>query len=139
MNTSTIYLNNETIKNWLIQWKTNVNPDAIKQAQEVIFLKKLQKTNQNPVFSITTPFNYVGMNLDTNLNFQERLNTNALNGVNKAIGLLRKLQALSPCQSLFTVYKIYRTLSQLRDIIFEIKVIINASIKKWSQYNLTLR
>ena len=117
----------------------NVNPDAIKQAQEVIFLKKLQKTNQNPVFSITTPFNYVGMNLDTNLNFQERLNTNALNGVNKAIGLLRKLQALLPCQSLFTVYKIYRTLSQLRDIIFEIKVIINASIKKWSQYNLTLR
>ena len=139
MNTSTIYLNNETIKNWLIQWKTNVNPDAIKQAQEVIFLKKLQKTNQNPVFSITTPFNYVGMNLDTNLNFQERLNTNALNGVNKAIGLLRKLQGLLPCQSLFTVYKIYRTLSQLRDIIFEIKVIINASIKKWSQYNLTLR
>lgn len=57
VNTSTVYLNNETIKNWLIQWKMNVNPNAIKQAQEVIFLKKLQKTNQNPVFSITTPFN----------------------------------------------------------------------------------
>ena len=85
----------------------NVNPDAIKEAQEVIFLKKLQKTNQNPVFSITTPFNYVGMNLDTNLNFQEHLNTNTLNGVNKTIGFLRKLQAFLPCQSLFTVYKVF--------------------------------
>ena len=51
MNTSTIKLNNDLnkIKNWAIQWKMNFNPDPSKQTQEVIFLRKLQKTNHNQV------------------------------------------------------------------------------------------
>ena len=31
MNTSTIYLNNDKIKNWANQWKMNFNPDPSKQ------------------------------------------------------------------------------------------------------------
>ena len=46
------------------------------------------------------------MYLDTKLNFQEPLN-NVLSKVNKTIGLLRKLQAFLPCQSLVTVYKAF--------------------------------
>ena len=51
MNTSTINLINclNKIKNWAIQWEMNFNPDPSKQAQKVIFSRKLQKTNQNQV------------------------------------------------------------------------------------------
>ena len=48
MNTSTINLHNDLnkIKNWAIQWKMNFNLDP----QEVIFSRKLQKTNHNQVY-----------------------------------------------------------------------------------------
>ena len=78
MNSSAINLNNDLIKikNWAIQWKMNFNPNPSKQAQEVIFSRKLQKTNHNQVY-----FNYnsvkqvpsqkhLGMCLDAKLNFQ---------------------------------------------------------------------
>ena len=43
MNTSTISFNNylNKIKNSVIQWKMNFNPDPSKQGQEVIFSRKL--------------------------------------------------------------------------------------------------
>ena len=52
MNTSTINLITDLKqnRNWEIQWKRNFNPDPTKQAQEVIFSKKVQKTNHNPVY-----------------------------------------------------------------------------------------
>ena len=52
MNTSTTNLSDDLnkIKNWAIQWKMNFNPDPSKQAQEVIFSRKLQKTNHNQVY-----------------------------------------------------------------------------------------
>ena len=37
------------IRNCAIQWKMNFNPDPSKPAQKVIFSKKLQKTNPDPV------------------------------------------------------------------------------------------
>ena len=33
----------ERISNWATQWKMNFNPDTTKQAQEVIFSRKLKK------------------------------------------------------------------------------------------------
>ena len=113
-NTSTSKLNNDLnkIKNWAIQWKMNFNPDPSKQAQEVIFSRKLQKTNHNQVYFNHNSVKQVpsqknlGMYLDTKLNFQEHLN-NVLNKVNKTIELLRNLQAFLPRQSLVTVYKAF--------------------------------
>ena len=51
-NTSTINLSNDLnkIKNWENQWKMNFNPDPSKQAQEVTFSRKLQKTNHYQVY-----------------------------------------------------------------------------------------
>ena len=42
-NMSTVNLKNDKnkIKNWAIQWKMNFNPDPNKQAQEIIFSRKL--------------------------------------------------------------------------------------------------
>ena len=37
----------ERISNWATQWKNNFNPDTTKQAQEVIFGRKVKKTSGN--------------------------------------------------------------------------------------------
>ena len=52
MNTYTINLkcDLDKIKNCVIQCKMNFNRDPSKQAQEVIFSGKLQKTNHNQVY-----------------------------------------------------------------------------------------
>ena len=52
MITFTTKLNNDLnkIRNWAIQWKMNFNRDPSKLAQEVIFSRKLQKTNHSQVY-----------------------------------------------------------------------------------------
>ena len=37
----------ERISNWATQWKMNFNPDTTKQAQEVIFSRKLKKSSSS--------------------------------------------------------------------------------------------
>ena len=108
---STTNLKNDLnkIKNWAIQWKMNFNTDPNKQTQEVIFSRKLQKTNHNQVYfnhnsvKQVPSQKHLGMYLDTKLNFQKHLN-NVLSKVNKTIGLLGKLQAFLQHQSLVMVY-----------------------------------
>ena len=41
-------LNNDLnrINNWALQWKMSFNPDPNKQAQQVLFLRKIQKSSQ---------------------------------------------------------------------------------------------
>ena len=116
MNTSTINLSNDLNKigNWAVQWEMNCNPNPCKQAQEVIFSRKLQNTYHNAVYfkhnSVQQVHSqkHLGMYLDNKLNFQEHLN-NALSTANKTIALMRKLQAFLPRQSLVTVYKAFIT------------------------------
>ena len=114
MNTSTNNVNNDLnkMKNWAILWKVKFNRDPSKQAQEVLFRRKLQKANHNDVFFNRNSVKrvpseeHLGMYLDTKLNFLEYLN-NILSKVNKNIPLLRKLQAFLPGQSLVMVYKAF--------------------------------
>ena len=49
---SNIDLNNnlKKIGDWAFQWKMNFNPDPTKQAQELIFSRKVQTTNHPPLF-----------------------------------------------------------------------------------------
>ena len=78
----TINFNNvlNKIRNCEIQWKMNFNPDPSKTAQEVIFLRKLQKVNDSPVYfdhnsgQQVHSQKHLWMYLDTKLNFQEHLN-----------------------------------------------------------------
>ena len=46
VNTSAYHLNSDLskISNWVFQWKMSFNPDPSKQAQEVTFSRKIQKT-----------------------------------------------------------------------------------------------
>ena len=104
-------LNSDLIKisDWAFQWKMRFNPDPKKQAQEVIFSRKINKIdhpplyfNENLVKSSSTQ-KHLGMILDTKLDFSLHLK-NVQNKVNKTIGLLRKLQDTLPRTSL-TIFK----------------------------------
>ena len=101
------------------------NPYPKKQAQEVIFSRKINKINhpllyfnQNLVKSSST-HKHFRMILDTTLDFNLHLK-NVQNKVSKTIGLLRKLQNTLPRISLITIFKSFKRLHlDYGDIIYD--------------------
>ena len=81
VNASNIDLNNdlEKIGEWGFQWKMSFNPDPNKQAQELIFFRKVQTANHPSLFfnenvvPKTTLQKHLGKFLDSKLNFSEHL------------------------------------------------------------------
>ena len=101
------------------------NPDPNKQAQEVIFSRKLNKPNHpslnfnNTVVIQSTNHKHLGMILDTKLDFQEHLK-DKLSKISKTIGLLRKLQKILTRAPLLTIYKSFiRPHLDYGDIIYD--------------------
>ena len=86
------------------------NLDPTKQAQEVIFSRKIKKPLQTPLnFNNTnvkqTAFQKnLGLILDSQLSFEEHLKT-VFYKVNKTIRLTRKLRNSLPRRSLMSLYK----------------------------------
>ena len=101
------------------------NPDPSKQAQEVIFSRKLQKSthptlsfNNNTLTQSVTQ-KHLGMLLDTKLDFQGHLKS-ILNKLNKTIGLLLKLYSILPKLPLLTIYNSFIRLHlNYEDIMFD--------------------
>ena len=120
------YLNR--INKWAFQWKMSFNPDPSKQAQEVIFSRKLQKSthptlsfNNNTVTTTqrqSVTQKHLGMLLDTKLDLQGHLKS-IFNKVNKTIGLLCKFHNTLPRLPLLTIYKSYRPRLDYRDVIYD--------------------
>ena len=112
VNTSASHLNSDLskISNWAFQERMSFTPDPSKQAQELIFSRKIQKTCHPSIYfndksvKQAPSQKHLGLILDTNLNFLEHLK-NILNKINENIGLLRKLQNILPLESLLTIYK----------------------------------
>ena len=111
---STIELNSDLkkINDWAFQWKMTFNPDSSKQAQEIIFSRKLKEAihpplllNNNNVSQVNFQ-THLGVILDVKLTFEEHLK-NVFNKTNKTIGLLMKLSNLLPRQTLVTIYKVF--------------------------------
>ena len=102
-------LNSDLIKisDWAFQWKMRFNPDPKKQAQEVIFSRKINKIDHSPLYfnedlvKSSSTHKHLRMILDTKSDFSLRLKSK----LNKAIGLLRKLQDTLPRKSLITIFK----------------------------------
>ena len=108
------YLNR--INNWAFQWKMNFNPDPNKQAQEVPFSPKIQKSSQP---SLIFNNNIVTHSITQKLNFQEHFKS-IFSKVNKTIVLLRKLHHLLPRWPLLTIYKSFiRPHLDYGDIIYD--------------------
>ena len=88
------------------------NPDRSKQAQEIIFSRKLKEAthppfhfNNNNVSQVNS-YKHLGVILDVKLTLEEHLKI-VFNKTNKTIGLLRKLSNLLPRQALVTIYKAF--------------------------------
>ena len=113
------------INNWAFQWKMSFNPDPNKQAQEVLFSRKIQKSSQpslifnNNIVTQSLTQKHLGMFLDTKLDFQEHLKS-IFSKVNKTIGFLRKLHHILPRSPLLTIYKSFiRPHLDYGDIIYD--------------------
>ena len=98
---STEELNLRNISNWACQWKMIFNLDLTKQAQEVIFSRKLNKpvhpnlTFNNSQVSQTESQKHLGLILDNKLNFNEHLKS-VLDKISKTIGLIHKFHSILP-------------------------------------------
>ena len=109
------------INKWTFQWKMSFNPDPNKQAQEVIFSRKLNKPNHpslnfnNTIVIQSTNHKHLGMVLDTQEHLKDKLSK-----ISKTIGLLRKLQKILTRAPLLTIYKSFiRPHLDYGDIIYD--------------------
>ena len=84
------------------------NPDPLKQAQEVIFSRRITETNDPKLIFNNNPVpqfvlqKHLGIFLDCNLNFEEHLKT-IVNKIDKTIGLLRKFDNFLTRKSFLTI------------------------------------
>ena len=127
INISTNNLNSDLkkVSEWAFKWKMSFNPDPAKQAQEVIFSRKLTKPshpliefNNLPVQNASSQ-KHLGLILDEKLNFESHLKEKCAK-FNKGIGIIKKLQNILPRQALLTIYKSFiRPHLDYGDIIYD--------------------
>ena len=127
INNTTSSLNSDLkkVSEWAYKWKMSFNPDPAKQAQEVIFSRKLSKPchpiiefNSLPVQNASSQ-KHLGLILDEKLNFDSHLKEKC-NKFNKGVGIIKKLQHTLPRQALLTIYKSFvRPHLDYGDIIYD--------------------
>ena len=79
---STAFLNDDLLKisRWAYQWKMIFNPDASKQAQEIVFSRKANASNHATVYFNNVPVirdniqKHLGLFLDSKLSFFDHIN-----------------------------------------------------------------
>ena len=102
----------EKITQWAYQWKMQFNPDPNKQANEVIFSRKLVSNNlshppvkfNNNNITRCSHQKHLGVVLDSNLNFNTHIDQK-IKKCNKIVGLIRRLSVYLPRNALLTIYK----------------------------------
>ena len=126
-NISANELNNDLqkISEWAYKWKMSFNPDLNKQAQEVIFSRKLNKPSHPKIVFDSVPVvctdwqKHLGMYLDKVLNFNLYIKEKMSKGM-KGIGVIQKLNKTLPCHSLITICKSFvRPHLDYGDIIYD--------------------
>ena len=97
-------------KEWTFQWKISFNSDPSKQAQKVIFIRKIKNVvhpqtffNDKPVQQVSSQ-KRLGLILGTSLTFDENIRA-ITSKVSKFIGLLQKLNNRLSRSSFITIYK----------------------------------
>ena len=98
------------ISEWAFQWKMMFNPDLTKQAQEVIFYRKIVKSFYSQVFFNEVPVErsvsqkHLGLHLDQKLDFSKHINEEISNA-QKGLKTIKKLYKILPRNALLTIYK----------------------------------
>jgi len=121
------------IQKWAYQWKMEFNPDPTKQATELLFSCKKNKTVHPPLIfnnQIVKKVEYqkhLGLILDSNLSFVDHINAKiAL--AKKNVGIIRHLSNHLPMQVLSQMYKVFiRSHLDYCDFIYHIPPIIRNS------------
>ena len=84
------------------------NPDASKQAQEVVFSRKIltimTSSFSNMLINSKNTQKHLGLYLDTKLNFSEHINEKIKKAV-RGISVIKNLNVTSSYSSLLTIYK----------------------------------
>ena len=86
------------------------NPDASKQAQEIVFSCKANASNHATVYFNNVPVikdniqKHLGLFLDSKLSFFDHINEK-IKKATKGVSLKRKMNLLLPRSSLLTIYK----------------------------------
>ena len=114
INTSNIDISNDTVKisRWANQWKMSFNPDINKQAREVYFSQRREKSLPPPIIFnnnnvLTSPCQkHLGLVLDSKLSFNEHVNQK-INKCNRIIGLMKRLSLILSRNQLHTIYKTF--------------------------------
>ena len=108
-NISANELNNDLqkISEWAYKWKISFNPDLNKQAQDVVFSRKLNKPSHPKIVFNSAPVvctdlqKHLGMYLDKALNF----NLHIKEKMSKAMKGIGVIQKLNKTHTLITIYK----------------------------------
>lgn len=113
----------KTISRWAYQWKMLFNPDPNKQAQEVLFTRKIKKSDHPTLYLNNSAIaqypiqKHLGLHLDEKLSFNFHIEQQIKKAL-KTIGV--KLQNLLPRTSLLTIYKSFvRPLLDYGDVIYD--------------------
>ena len=86
------------------------NPDASKQAQEIVFSRKANASNQETVYFNNVPVTreniqkHLGLFLDSKLSLLDHINE-TIKKATKGVNAIRKMNLLLPCTSLLAIYK----------------------------------
>ena len=107
----TLNIDLEKINQWAFHWKMQFNPDPNKQANEVIFSRKMNnnlsyspvKFNGNNITKCSDQ-KHLGVVLDSKLDFNTHIDQK-IKKCNKLIGLMKRLSVHLPRSALLTIYK----------------------------------
>ena len=115
----------DKVSTWANKWKVSFSQDPSKQAQEVIFSRKINKVYHPPLlFNNSTvqqmsSQKYSGIYLDKHLTFKHHINEK-INKANKGIGIIRKLNNILPRSALLTFYRPFiRPHLEYGDVIYD--------------------
>ena len=110
---SNFHVNSDLKKSeWAYHWKMSFNPDISKEAQEVIFSRKVVKASHPAVFLKEIPVahcsthKHLGMYLDDKLNFGHHITGKSANA-NKNIDFIKKLNNVLLYRALLTIHKCF--------------------------------
>ena len=120
-------LNNDLhrVSLWAYKWKMSSNPDPSKQAQEVIFSRKINKVHHppflfnNPTIQQISSQKHLGILLDEEITFKYHI-SEKINKANKGIGIIRKLNNILLRSNLLTIYRFFiRPHLEYGDVIYD--------------------
>ena len=124
---STAFLNDDLLKisRWAYQLKMISNPDASKQAQEIVFSRKTNASNHATIYFNNVPMirdniqKHLGLFLDSKLSFFDHINEK-IKKATKGVNVIRKMNLLLPRSSLLTIYKSFvRPRLDYGDVIYD--------------------